>query len=735
MTASVVMLTLMLSIVASQIMHEFVGRKQELEQWSNLLDDPSATGQAVVVVGKYGMGKTWLLDQMLKTAKTTKSLKICTARYALGPGESPGMILRIILDDIFQAARYKTGTLDPEGKRFEQWLRIYQTLGLFRNNSPKNFRLLEQLWFDNRKNIFDQFTNRLKLLSDAMPEQSRLLLAIDPEQETLASRVELWTQVVKNLPPKFIFLFAQRFQDSLAINEDFRSQANVHFIPSLEQQPQGLADLQNDETEQLLETYFPKFKDKSIDRETIQQRFLQYRNHPYAVHASLNLLLSPSFTDAKQLPEQPMPAVVCPLQWKGITEHPLHEDAIRLFKAYAALEIPVLDEMACWVADISSEKFHEILVDPFLGSMIRSDADGRLLYHHYLLAYIRSLLYDHEGNLTPEAEILHQRAMTGYSDLMNRTIKPDPLATSRLAEHALGVGGPMLFAETLCQCSESFMTLGFYQTYAALIDRALALIPPLSPEAAALYLHLGQLRHRQGDLEAAMKYYGDSLQTARKIVDPERITPALVNLGKISLEIGHLVEAEMWFQDAVSYCVVGNDKFALAEVRVLAAEVQWIQGHIQKAESLLASVLDSNGELRNYRQQAKLEAMVYSVWGRMYDQSGHTERAIEQYKKALNITKGIYDQEAEAELYSSLSSIFERVGNLRAAEEHLSKAMTIHYDLRLMELWADDNVRLARIAEVRGKPELRDSHLMQARQMYQQLGNKRKLEEFCASSE
>ena len=716
-------------------MHTFVGRKQELEQWSNLLTDPDDRGRAVVVVGKYGMGKSWLLNQMLDKAQETKPLTIFATRYAMGPGESPGMVLRVILDDIFQAARYKTGTLDTEGKRFEQWLHIYQRLGMFRSDSPKSFHLLEQLRFDNRKNIFDQFTNRLKIFSDAMPEQSRFLLAIDPEQETLATRVELWTQVVKNLPPKFIFLFAQRFKDSLAINEDFRAQENVHFIPSLERQPQGLADLQDDETEQLLNTYFPKFKDKSIDRQMIRQRFRQYRNHPYAVHASLNLLLSPSFTSADQLPEQPMSSAVCPLQWKGITEHPLHEDASRLFKTYAVLEVPALDEMACWVADITPEKLQDILADPFLGSMIRSDSDGRLLYHHHLAAYIRSLLYDSEGALTPEAELLHQRAMTGYSDLMHRTIKPDSLATVRLAEHALGVGGPMLFAEALCRCSESFMTLGFYQTYAALIDRALALIAPLSPEAADLYLQLGQLRHRQGDIPAAMKHFEVSLQTARKIADSDRISPALVSLGRISLEMGHLVEAEMWFQDAISYCAVGKNKLGLVKVLMLVAEVQWIQGHTQKAENLLDTALNSIGELRNRRQQSKMSAMVHSAWGRMHDQLGNVERATEQYNKALDFTKDIYDLETEAGLYSSLSAIFERVGNLKSATEHLSKAMAIHHDLKLQELWAEDNVRLARIAEVRGQPELRDSHLVQAHRMYQQLGNKQKLDEFGAIGE
>jgi tetratricopeptide (TPR) repeat protein len=714
--------------------HLFVGRKQELDQLSNLLANSSADGQAVVVVGKYGMGKTWLLDQMIQKAHENKALKCFSVRYAMGPNESPGMILRVILDDMFQAARYEAGALNADGKRFEQWLNIYQELGIFCHRTEADFRLLEQLRFDSRKNIFDQFSTRLQLLSHLIPNHSRLLLAVDPELDTLAARVELWTQVVKNLPSKIFFLFAQRYKDSLAINEEFRTQKNVYFIPSLEQQPQGLGDLQDDETEQLLDAYLPTIKDKTVDRQAIKQRFLQYRNHPYAVHAALNLLLLPGFTNPEQLPAEPMPAAVCPLQWKGITEHPLHKDAVQLFKAYAVLEVPALDETACWVADISPQTLETILADPFLGSMIRGESDGRLLYHHHLMAYIRSLLYAKDGTLTPEAEQLHKRAMTGYADLTRRTIKPDPLAVVRLAEHSLAVGGPVLFAETLCQCSESFLTLGFYQTYAGLIDRALVLIAPLSPTTVQLHFQLGQLRRRQGDSQAAIKHYEAALQTARKISDPKQIALVLFGLGRVSFECGHLIEADMWLQDALDYYEVGTDKSGLAEVLVLSAEVQWIQGHTQEAERLLQTALHTVGDIRNHRQQAKIMSAIYAAWGRMYDQLGNIERSAEQYHKALDLTKDIYDQEAEADLRASLGSIFERIGNLKSAEEHISKAMAIHHDLKLLEHWAEDNLRLARIAEMRGKPELKQFHREQARRIYLQLGNKQKLIEIDSKS-
>ena len=746
--------------VMPPIIRTFVGRRQELDQWSELLADAvdvgdqalgqaagqatvaaqavpaeqatvvgQAVGQAVVVVGKYGMGKTWLLDQMVRKAQASPSLQCFAVRYVMGPGESPGMILRTILEDMFQAARYEAGSLDSTGKRFEQWTRIYRELKLFCTRTESDFRFLEQLRFDNRKNIFEQFTSRLQLLSQLMPDRCRLLFIVDPELDTFATRVELWTHVVNSLPPKVIFLFAQRYKDSLAINDEFRSLSNVHFIPSLELQPQGLADLEEEEAEQLFDAFLPIYKDKSIDRQAVLARFRQYHYHPYAVHAALHLLLLPHDTLPDPFPAEQMPNAVCPSQWKGIAEHPLHEEAARLFKAYAVLEIPTLDEMACWVAGISLAKLEKILDDPFLSSMIRSEASGRSLYHHYLMEYIRSLLCDEEGGLTQEARQLHQKAITGYKDLTSRTIKPEPLATIRLAEHSLVVGGPTLFAQTLRQCSEVFLSLGFYQTHAALFDRALALVSPLSEEAADLHLQMGELRHRQGDYPAALKHYEVSLQIARKILGTDRIAPALFGLGRISLAMGHLIEADMWLRDAIAYYEVSANKLGLAEASVLAAEVYWLQGHTHEAEKTLDTAFQATGAIRNYRQQAKMMSAIHAAWGRMYDQMGNTERSAEQYHKALDFTKNIYDRAAEAEIRLSLSSIFERIGNLKAAAEHLTNAMSIYYDLKSLEEWAETNLRLARIAEVQGKPKTKDFHIEQARQMYQQLGNNHKLRE------
>ncbi|MDR1963674.1 MAG: tetratricopeptide repeat protein [Planctomycetaceae bacterium] len=718
------------------IINTFVGRKEEREKWAKLLadqTDQNAVGRAVVVVGKYGMGKTRLLDQMVADAQDNDSLQCASLRYSVAPNESPGMVMKMLLEDAFQAARYEAGSLDSEGKRFYQWNLLYRKFGLFSNKKEPDYQIFHALRYDHRKNIFEQFILRLRLFADILPDNGRILIVIDPEQDTPTARVELWSQIVRELPPKVFFLFAQRFKDTLAVNEEFRSLKNVHFLPPLSS-PQGLADLNDSETLRLIETYQPILKDRAPDYRELLDIFHGYRNHPYAVHAALDLLLCKNISSPNQLPREPMPKYIAPAQWKQVVKHFLGRDAVFLFEAYAVLEVPSLDEMVCWVADISQNSLNTILADPFLRSLIRDEPDGRVIYHHHLSAYVRSLLYTSDGSLTLEAERLHQRAMVGYGELMRRTLKPDTLATVRLPEHSLAVGGPELFAETLGRCADAFLTLGFYQTFGGMIERALSLVQPQSVEESELFFQLGRLRYQQEDWENAVKYYEQSLQIARSITEPERIAEALFALGKIACELHHNAEAERKLREAIVYYESGPDQAGLVETLLILGNVLWRQQKTEESETAFDEAIKVVAEIKNYRQQVRSKAAVFTARGQILDELGDTSSAAELYYKAIDLTRNIYDREAEAEIHSTLGTLFERSGDLKTAEENLSRAMEIHRDMTLVEHWAEDCFRLARLARKQGKLELVKERLQLARQLYRQLGNTLKITEIDAET-
>lgn len=709
-----------------EMINAFVGRSKELAQWDALLREEGTSGKAVVVVGKYGMGKTWLLDRMVQNALDAEELCCVTLRYTVASDESPGMVMKMMLEDAFQAARYEAGSLAFEGKRFAQWNRFYRRLGLFDHPDEQDYSLLQSLRYDPEKNILGQFIGRLKSLADILPENGRLLVVVDPEADTPAMQVERWSEIVRSLPPKVLFLFAQRFKDTLAVNDEFRALENVRFIP-----PENLGDLSGNETAALADAYRPALEGRVARFEDLAELFQDYGNHPYAVHAALNLLLCKGVT-LTTLPRHPMPGYIAPLQWEQIVRHPLGPAVAVLFESYAILDVPALDEMACWVADTTPEFLQEVLADPFLRSLLRDEPEGRTLYHHHLAAYIRSLLYTPDGDLTMEAERLHQRAMIGYGDLVRRALKPDPLATVRFPEHCLAVGGGELFAEALSRCADAFLTLGFFQSFASKIERALALVPPRSVEAADLHFLLGRLRFHQHDDATARRCFEESLQIARDRTEPERAAEALYALGKLELERNNDEQAEVLLREAVTAFDDGLNHPSLAEALVLLANLLWRRGDAEESEKALECAVEAAKRIRNFRRQSRAMAGVFIAWGKMFEGIGDISHATELFHKAIDLTKDVYDLEAEAEIRATMGLMLQRSGDLKNAEENLARAMEIHEDLKLIEHWAEDCFQLALLAKKQGDRRMTDQRLELAKKLYRQLGNVTKLAEIDA---
>ena len=151
------------------------------------------------------MGKTRLLDQMVADAQENDLLQCVSLRYSVAPNESPGMVMKMMLEDAFKAARYSAGSLDYEGKRFRQWNLLYRKLGLFSGKKETDYQFFHALRYDHRKNIFEQFILRLHLLANMLPDNGRLLMVIDPEQDTPAVRWNFGHRLFGSYRRKFFF--------------------------------------------------------------------------------------------------------------------------------------------------------------------------------------------------------------------------------------------------------------------------------------------------------------------------------------------------------------------------------------------------------------------------------------------------------------------------------------------------------------------------------------------------
>ncbi len=97
----------------------FVGRKAELEQFKEVLKNPK--GQAVLVVGQAGMGKTWLVNKMAEIAENHPKLKCGWVRYEVTPTDSVDSTMALMMDNAFEAASTEPGSFDKVPQRIQQW--------------------------------------------------------------------------------------------------------------------------------------------------------------------------------------------------------------------------------------------------------------------------------------------------------------------------------------------------------------------------------------------------------------------------------------------------------------------------------------------------------------------------------------------------------------------------------------------------------------------------------------
>ena len=79
----------------------FVGRKDELDRFKQLLQDPR--GQAIIVVGGKGRGKSWLVDKMTEEAEDGLDYHVVPLRYSVTPTDPVGTVMNEIMNNAADA--------------------------------------------------------------------------------------------------------------------------------------------------------------------------------------------------------------------------------------------------------------------------------------------------------------------------------------------------------------------------------------------------------------------------------------------------------------------------------------------------------------------------------------------------------------------------------------------------------------------------------------------------------
>lgn len=637
----------------------FVGRKAELEQFRRVLEDPK--GQAVLVVGQAGMGKTWLINKMAELAQNHPDLRCGHVRYEVTKEDSVDSRLAIMIDDAFEAARNPKVFWRGDDKSKKQWIALYKILeaipkagGVFKAIRGLATSLKRDITKDSRR----QFIEKLNIISERMPTNGRAVFIVDPEKYMKPESDEAWAIVVRDLPRKIKLLFAQRPEDVLVESETLGALDNISHIPE-----RRLDVLEEQAVDELLDQRVTEM-DYSVTE--VRRILSKYKGHPYALQGVLDLLKAGS--KIEELPQDP--TGIAAAQWKELCKR--GKDAIRLFKAYAILEVGVPDEVVTAVSELDTDTVQSLMADIFLGGLLREEGYGKRIYHALLADHIVTQIGDSEKRQ------YHNRAVAVYreklKDARKKQTVPDALAATRLAEHTLAAeGGEAFVLVFIYECYDPLITLGLLDSAVGLSERALGYADKGSDKEAVILGNLGTIYLRRADLDRAEQMLTKALESNEKLGWLKGMASDYGNLGLIHKARGDLSRAEQMHTKAMEI----NEKLGRAQGMAnqygnLGVIYQTL-GDLKKAEEMFQKVLDIDIKL------GRLEsiAITYGNLGLIYRTSGDMDRAERMITKALTINEKLGRLEGMANQYGNLGAIYIVRGNVEKAREYWEKAMEL----------------------------------------------------------
>jgi len=550
----------------------FVGRKAELEQFKEVLKNPK--GQAVLVVGQSGMGKTWLVNKMAEIAENHQELKCGCVRYEVTPTDRVDSMMALMMDNAFEAAQVTEGSFNGTTRRIEQWRSLLNVINIG--------DLVMSLKRDPAKNTREQFLERLRLISKRMPDDGRAIFVIDPEKYMQADSDQSWAIVVKELPDKIKFVFAQRPEDVLVESETFGDLDNVSSIPE-----KRLDVLEEESVDELLNQRVAELKYSVTE---VRKVLDQYKGHPYALQGSLDLLKAG--TKLEELPTDP--TGIAAAQRKELSKQ--GKEAIRLFKAYSILEVGVPNDVVGAVGELDTDTMQSLFSNNYLKGLLREEGEGKRIYHVILADFIL------EQISKAEKKEYHSRAVKVYRGKLAKAekeqTKPDALAAMRLAEHVLAAEGKKAFVyAVLNESGEVLRNLGLLDIVKSSLLRALEKVRAGSNEEAMVIGNLGLIYGMRGELDKAEEMHLKSLKIEKKLGRLEGMASDYLGLGNI----------------------------------------YYTRGDLDKAEEMLLKSLEIDKKIGKLGGQA----IQYSNLGNVYEKRGDNDKARQYWEKAVELYKRI----------------------------------------------------------------------------------------------
>jgi len=608
----------------------FVGREAQLKQFKEVLHNPK--GKAVLVVGQAGMGKSSLIEKMCEEAVGEKGLKCAWVHYEVTETDEPDTTMGLMMDNAFEAACAEERSTDMTDRRKKQW---YALIKLIVPKASELEELIKSLRRDVRKNTRDQFVERLRLVSRRMPDKGRVIFVIDSDKYMKSGSADAWRLVVEQLPDKVKFVFGQRPEDELTKNRRFVSLENVVRIPG-----KKLKELADGEVKDLVSQRADEVGQR---REVLDEAVKRYKGHPYMLQAGLDLVKERRTVEG--LPDDPTPENIAKDQWKQVKKK--GQEAIRLFKAYAILNVGVQGDMVEAVGEVSSDVRESLLAGDFLGGLLDKDIGGNRIYHAILSDHVLSQMSE------KEKKQYHRRAAAAYRDkpvVVNPTRWEEIEPLLKAVEHLIAAGEPDAATDVFLTkpSAQSYYTLHEWLWHFGYLDEDIRINGAVIKEYVRL-IEREVRRELRSDLAACYDNRALSLRAQGKVAE------ATADHGRAIEIYRQLFEKEGRRELRNDLAMCYNNR---GNARQLVGKLTGAIEDYGRAIGIYKGLVEKEGrrELRNDL------AASYNNRGIALEAQGKLKEAIEDYGRAIRIRQELVEKEGRRELRNDLAMCYNNRG-------------------------------------------------------------------------
>ncbi|SYZ72319.1 hypothetical protein TRIP_C20434 [Candidatus Zixiibacteriota bacterium] len=189
---------------------------------------------------------------------------------------------------------------------------------------------------------------------------------------------------------------------------------------------------------------------------------------------------------------------------------------------------------------------------------------------------------------------------------------------------------------------------------------------------AEVFLEIGQLLAKQGELDRALGHLHRALGLYRRLNDPQGICKSLRNLGVIYIEMGEFDDAESSYKEAIQIALV-NDQY------ILYADLNNNLGAIRNMKGDWEGALESYHLAKEvYEREREVRKAAYTVnnIGITFLEQEQYGRALKYFVAAVRTAESIKDASLCLILSINLTDLYLKRGEIDEAKRYCSNAET-----------------------------------------------------------